>query len=102
MVHEGFFTSELVVEKMCHAPSKLFKVRNRGFIREGYYADLVLLDFNEKYTVTKDNILYKCSWSPFEGKTFNTTVKMTFVNGNLVYDNGVVIDNQYGMALDFN
>lgn len=102
MVHEGFFTPELVVEKMCHAPSKLFKVRNRGFIREGYYADLVLLDFNEKYTVTKDNILYKCSWSPFEGKTFNTTVKMTFVNGNLVYDNGVVIDNQYGMALDFN
>jgi dihydroorotase len=102
MVHEGIFTPELVVEKMCHAPSKLFKVRDRGFIREGYYADLVLLNFNEQYTVTKENILYKCGWSPFEGKIFNTTVKMTFVNGKLVYDNGVVIENKFGLALDFN
>lgn len=102
MSYKGIITPEQVVEKMSHAPAKLFSVRERGFIREGYYADLVLLDFNEPYTVTKDNILYKCGWSPFEGTTFNTTVKKTFVNGKLVYNNGVITEDQFGMPLEFN
>ena len=102
MSYKGLITPEQVVEKMSHAPAKLFSVRERGFIRDGYYADLVLLDFNEPYTVTKDNILYKCGWSPFEGTTFNTTVKKTFVNGKLVYNNGVITEDQFGMPLEFN
>jgi dihydroorotase len=102
MAHEGYISPELVVEKMCHAPAKLFNVKDRGFIRTGYYADLVLLDINEMYTVTKDNILYKCGWSPFEGRTFKTTVKKTFVNGKLVYDNGVISESKFGFALEFN
>lgn len=102
MAHQNYFTPEHVVEKMCHSPAKLFSVIDRGFIREGYYADLVLLDLKEQYTVTKNNILYKCGWSPFEGTTFNTTVKKTFVNGKLVYDNGLITENQYGLALEFN
>ena len=102
MAHEGYISPEQVVEKMCHAPAKLFNVKDRGFIRTGYYADLVLLDINEMYTVTKDNILYKCGWSPFEGRTFKTTVKKTFVNGKLVYDNGVISESKFGFALEFN
>ena len=102
MAHEGYISPELVVEKMCHAPAKLFNVKDRGFIRTGYYADLVLLDINEMYTVTKDNILYKCGWSPFDGRTFKTTVKKTFVNGKLVYDNGVISESKFGFALEFN
>ena len=86
---------------MCHAPAKLFNIKERGFIREGYWADLVLLDPREPYTVTKKNILYKCGWSPFEGETFGTSVKKTFVNGSLVYDEGQIADNVRGKAIQF-
>jgi len=97
----GLWTKELVVEKMCHAPSRLFQIKERGYIREGYYADLVLVDPAAPYTVSAENILYKCGWSPFEGETFGCSVKQTFVNGKLAYDNGVITENLYGKALAF-
>lgn len=98
---QGCFSKELVVDKMCHAPAKLFNIKGRGFIREGYFADLVLLNPNAPYKVTKDNILYKCGWSPFEGETFGVSVDTTFVNGNVAYHNGIVSDDAYGVALQF-
>ena len=101
LAKKGLYTNELVVEKMCHAPARLFRVKERGFIREGYYADLVLVDPAAAYTVTTDNILYKCGWSPFEGESFSCSVQKTFVNGNLVFDNGVMSDHLYGKALTF-
>jgi len=90
-----------VVEKMCHAPAKLFNINKRGFIKEGYFADIVLIDLNKPYTVSPENILYKCGWSPFEGYTFNSTITHTFVNGNLIYKNGNVNSDYRGMALSF-
>ncbi|NLY24081.1 MAG: dihydroorotase [Bacteroidales bacterium] len=101
MAEKGHWTKELVVEKMCHAPARLFQVKERGFIREGYYADLVLVDPAAPYTVTAENILYKCGWSPFEGETFGCSVNQTFVNGKMVYGNGVITDNLFGKALQF-
>lgn len=101
-VEEGKISIERVVEKMAHAPAILFRVQERGYIREGYFADLVVVDPNQKYNVTKENILYKCGWSPFEGVHFSNSVDMTFVNGNLVYRNGVVIDGTIGSRLLFN
>ncbi len=97
----GVFTKELVVERMCHAPARLFRIRERGFIREGYYADLVLVDPAAPTTVTPENILYKCGWSPFEGETFGCSVRKTFVNGQVVYDEGVVAERLCGKALSF-
>ncbi|MBK5196127.1 MAG: dihydroorotase, partial [Proteiniphilum sp.] len=97
----GIWTKELVVEKMCHAPARLFQVKERGYIREGYYADLVLVDPAAPYTVSAENIRYKCGWSPFEGETFGCSVKQTFVNGKLAYDNGVITENLFGKALAF-
>lgn len=98
---QGHFSKEFVVEKMCHAHAQLFNVKQRGYIREGYYADLVLVNPNKPYTVSKENILYKCGWSPFEGETFSHSIEKTFVNGNLVFDNGVVAENVFGKALEF-
>ena len=92
---------EKVVEKMCHNPAILFNVDRRGFVKEGFYADLVLVDLNKFYTVSKENILYKCGWSPFEGTTFNSTIEKTFVNGNLVFDNGEFEEEKKGMRLKF-
>lgn len=86
---------------MCHAPARLFQVKERGYIREGYYADLVLVDPAAPYTVSAENIRYKCGWSPFEGETFGCSVKQTFVNGKLAYDNGVITENLFGKALAF-
>ncbi len=85
--HQGKITLEKIVEKMCHNPAILFQIENRGFIREGYKADLVLVDLNAPWSVQPGNILYKCEWSPFEGTTFKSRVTHTFVNGNLVYKN---------------
>lgn len=97
---EGKITLEKIVEKMCHNPAILYKINKRGFIREGYYADLVLVDMDAPWTVSKENILYKCGWSPLEGTCFQTKVTHTWVNGHLVYEQGVFNETQKGMALE--
>ncbi|MGB5203543.1 dihydroorotase [Eudoraea sp.] len=85
---EGKIAVEKVVEKMCHNPAKLFQIKKRGYIREGYYADLVIVDMNSPWTVDKNNIAYKCAWSPFDGNRFRAKITHTFVNGHLAYDKG--------------
>lgn len=100
-VNEGVITIEKVVEKMAHSPAVLFQIENRGFIREGYYADLVLIDPKRNTSVSKSNILYQCGWSPFEGIIFSNTVDQTFVNGTSVYENGKVNTSSRGMRLSF-
>ena len=99
--HQGKVSLEWIVEKMCHAPATCFQVKERGFIREGYYADLVVVDLDKPWVVAKDNILYHCGWSPFEGETFKSSVVKTFVNGNLVYDGGTFDESHRGMRLEF-
>ncbi|MEY2648256.1 MAG: hypothetical protein RL282_969 [Bacteroidota bacterium] len=101
-VQEGKVSLEKMVEKMSHAPAKCFQIKERGFIREGYFADLVLADLNQSTTVTKENILYKCGWSPLEGFTSPATIEKTFVNGYPVYENGRVDASHRGMRLQFN
>lgn len=100
-VKEGSISLEKVVEKMSHAPAICFQLKERGFIREGYFADLVLVNLNKQTTVTKENILYKCGWSPLEGFAFPATVEKTFVNGNMVYANGKFDETNRGMRLKF-
>lgn len=99
---EGLISVERVVEKMAHAPAICFQLAERGFIREGYYADLVVVDPMETITVDKSNVLYKCGWSPFEGVTFNHKIAGTYVNGTLVYDGNQIISDQKGMRVLFN
>ena len=99
--HQGKVSLEWIVEKMCHAPATCFQVKERGFIREGYFADLVVVDLDKPWVVEKGNILYHCGWSPFEGETFKSSVVKTFVNGNLVYDGGVFDEQHRGMRLEF-
>lgn len=101
LARKGHFSKELVVEKMCHAPATLYAVKNRGFIREGYYADLVLVNPNEIWTVMKSNILYKCGWSPMEGLEFNNKVDMTIINGNIVFQDGYFDEKYRGQRLEF-
>lgn len=101
-VKNGAISLERMVEKMCHAPAICFQLAERGFIREGYFADLVLVDPKASWTVTKENILYKCGWSIFEGTTFSSSVKHTFVNGHLAYSNGKLNDSVLGQRLGFN
>jgi dihydroorotase len=101
-VKEGVIPIEKAVEKMSHNPAKLFQIEKRGFIREGYFADLVLIDTNKPQTVSKENLLYKCGWSPFEGTTFSSSITHTFVNGNLMYNNGVFNDEIRGKRITFN
>ena len=101
-VKEGVIPIEKAVEKMSHNPAKLFQIEKRGFIKEGYFADIVLIDTNKPQTVSKDNILYKCGWSPFEGTTFSSTITHTFVNGNLIYNNGIFNDEIKGKRITFN
>ena len=95
----GLISLEKIIEKMCHNPAILYRIEKRGFIREGFYADLTLIDLNSNWTVAKENILYKCGWSPLEGTTFQTKVIGTFVNGNFVYNNGQFNDTIKGKAL---
>ena len=95
-------TLQKIVEKMCNNPAKIFKINKRGYIKEGYYADLVILDPNKKQTISSNNILYKCGWSPFEGKTFNSVITHTFVNGHLAFNNGNLDDSKLGMKINFN
>ena len=100
-VNQGKISIEKVVEKMCHNPAICFQVKNRGFIREGYFADLVLVDLDNPWEVAKDNILYKCGWSPFEGETFNAKITHTFVNGHIAYEYGSFDETNRGMRLAF-
>lgn len=99
--HQGRISLEKIVEKMCHNPAVLFQVEGRGYIKEGYKADLVLVDLNAPWTVQKENILYKCGWSPFEGTTFKSRITHTFVNGRLAYKNFKVYDDTFGERLTF-
>lgn len=99
---QGKITLEKIIEKMAHNPAICFQIEKRGFIREGYWADLVLVDLNKKITVSKSNLLYKCGWSPFEGQTFGSVVVSTIVSGNLVYENGKLIDGIFGKRMVFN
>lgn len=101
LVKQGVFSIEKVVEKMCHAPAELFRIENRGFIRPGYYADLVLVNPDCPWTVESSNILYKCGWSPFEGTRFDAAVYSTWVNGRNVYRDGVFDENVRGKRLTF-
>lgn len=96
---QDLISLEKITEKMCHNPAILYRIEKRGFIREGYFADLTIVDLNTSWTVSKENILSKCGWSPLEGTTFQTKVTHTFVNGNLVYNNGEFNESKKGMPL---
>lgn len=97
--HQNLISLEKIVEKMCHNPAKLYKIDKRGFIREGYYADLTVVDLKSNWTVNKENILSKCGWSPLEGTTFQSKITHTFVNGNLVFNNGQFNESIKGQPL---
>lgn len=100
--HEGIISLEKIVEKMCHNPSRLFDIEKRGFIREGYFADLVLVDLNNPWKAAKENTLYKCGWTPFDGDTFKSKITQTFVNGYLAYDDGNFSPERHAKRLTFN
>ena len=100
--HEGKITLEKIAEKMAHAVADCFQIEKRGYIKEGYFADLVLVDLKNEWTVDKSNILYKCGWSPFEGVTFHSKITHTFVSGHLVYENGTFDETKNGERLSFN
>lgn len=100
--HQGKISIEKLVEKMCHNPAILFQVEKRGFIKEGYFADMVIVDINSPWTVQPDNILYKCGWSPFEGTTFKSKITQTILNGKVVYNNNKVSDIKSAKRLTFN
>lgn len=102
MYHNGKISLEKIVEKACHNPAILFQIKDRGYIREGYKADLVLIDLESPWTVHKENILYKCHWSPFEGTTFKSKVTHTFVNGILTYENSKFPNKSIPQRLTFN
>jgi dihydroorotase len=99
--HEGKISVEKIVEKMAHNPAILFDVEKRGYLREGYYADLVVVDPDHPWTVEESNLLYKCGWSPFTGHTFKSKITHTFINGHLAYSNDVVSDMKFGKRLTF-
>ncbi|MEM6686100.1 MAG: dihydroorotase [Bacteroidota bacterium] len=99
---QGKISLEKVVQKMCHNPARLFQVKDRGFVKEGFYADLVVVDLEKSYTVAKDNVLYKCGWSPFEGTTLDSTITHTFINGNLAYNQGTFSEKRHVKQLEFN
>jgi dihydroorotase len=99
---KGKISLEKIAEKMAHAVADCFRIEERGYIRKGYFADLVLVDLNDSYTVERSNVLYKCGWSPFEGTTFHSKITHTFVNGNLVFENGTFDETKKGERLLFN
>ena len=100
-VHEGKMSIEKLVEKMCHHVAEIYRIKERGFIREGYYADLVLVDLNHPWKVSRENILYQCQWSPFENQSFQSKIIKTFVNGSIVYENGNIKNVHVGKRLLF-
>lgn len=101
MYHQGVFSLEDIVRKTSHAVAECFGLEERGYIREGYFADLVLVDLNKGDRVTKENILYKCGWSPFEGQAFKSSIKKTFISGHLAYDEGTFDESKRGLRLSF-
>jgi dihydroorotase len=101
-VHNGVLSLETVAEKTAHNPARIFSIKERGFIREGYWADLVLVDLNRPQTVTKKNLLYKCGWSPFEGTTFRSGIDTTIVSGQIAWQNGAATGSACGRRLEFN
>ncbi len=101
-VHDKKMDIQKVVEKMCHAPAKCFRVEKRGFIREDFFADLAIVNMNSPWTVNKKSLFYKCGWSPLEGKKFKSKITHTFVNGNLVFENGKFNERVKGKRLSFN
>lgn len=101
-VEQGKLTIERMVEKMCHSPAEIFQISERGYIREGYWADLVIVDPTLQYTVNESNILYKCGWSPLKGHTFKNSISHTIVSGNLVWEQGKLICNKMGQRIEFN
>lgn len=101
LFHQGKISLEKIVEKMCHNVATIYKIKERGYLREGYYADLVLVDINNLWTVTQNNILYKCKWSPFENQIFKSKIIKTFVNGTIVYNDGDFCESKTGMRLKF-
>lgn len=101
-VKEGVISLEMMVDKMCHKPADLFDVKDRGYLREGYFADLAIINPNKSYQVTKDNIAYHCGWSPFENQSFSHSIDYTFVNGNLIQQFGEIITDTKGKRLEFN
>jgi dihydroorotase len=102
LANEGRITITNMVEKMCHNPAIAFNIDRRGFIREGYHADLVLVDPNRSFVVNTDQLLYKCGWSPLQGVRLGATVTHTFVNGRLVFENGHFNEEIKGQRLQFN
>lgn len=102
MYHQGKISLVQIAEKTAHNVAVCFNIDKRGFIREGYWADLVLVNLNDPFTVTKMNVLYKCGWSPFEGQTFRAEVTHTFVSGNLAYQKGKFTTQETGKRLAFN
>ena len=102
LFHQKKLTLEKIVQKACHNPAILFKIIDRGFIREGYFADLVLVDLNDHFLVNKNNILYKCGWSPFEGFRFKSSIKKTMLNGKWVYLDGKIANTDAAMEIEFN
>jgi len=102
LAKQGVFSYELIVQKFSHNVADLFQIDRRGYIREGYFADLVLIDPEKNETVTRNNVLYKCGWSPFEGDTFSHGITHTFINGNLVYENGIFDERTRGERILFN
>ena len=102
MYKDNKISLEKIVEKACHNPAILYQIEKRGYIKEGYFADLVLVDLNKPQTITKENILYKCGWSPFEGTTFSSSILITFVNGSIIYNKGIFNESIKGKHLLFN
>ena len=100
--HQDVLSLETIVEKTSHNVAKRFQIKKRGYIREGYYADLAILDINNPYQVSSENILYKCGWSPFSGKTFNSSIYMTIINGYVAFEGGQVKEDlPFGMQIEF-
>ena len=100
-VNKGKITLEKFVEKASHNPAKIFNIKKRGFLKENFYADMVLIDLEGKTKVTKNNIMYKCGWSPFEGYLFNSSILKTWVNGRLLYEKGKIIENGPAKKLEY-
>ena len=101
LYHHGVFSLEEIVRKTSHSVADCFQIKERGYLREGYFADMVLVDLNSSQLVTNENLFYKCGWSPFEGTTFNAVIKKTFVSGNLAYDEGLFNESKKGLRLEF-